>query len=63
MERRNDVAVNALITPNMAKAGNSRKDTTWYSSSVKAGKFPKYARLTMVPVTEAMTMGENARNV
>ena len=60
-ERISAIAATALTTPSRAKAGNSRKDAiSRVSGRMKAGKSPKYMRLTMVPVTPAMTMGAKA---
>jgi hypothetical protein len=54
------MAVAALTRPRIAKAGNSRKEAIWCSGTTKAGKSPNQMRLTMVPVTEEMTIAVKA---
>ena len=50
----------ALTTPNRTKAGISRNDTTCCGGSTKAGSGPMWMRVITVPITELITIGENA---
>ncbi len=54
------IAATAQATPSSAKAGNCRNDTISVWPIRNAGKSPNHMRETMVPVTEAMTIGAKA---